>query len=260
MGDIIQKPERYWEIDALRGIAILGMLVVHFFAFIVMFHWIEETPEFLSVYNLYVFGTAIFVIVAGVSMILRHERMAGKTNRDYYKALFSRAAILFGIAVCITVISWLFFNIFTHQNCAIVFGFLHMLAISMMLAIPLLRFGKWNIVIGLLLMAIGILILPMFDGPWWLFPLGIQSQEFYPGPDYFGLLPWFGVLLLGVGIGSVFYPQGKRGFSIPSPKKVGRFFQAVGNGRVTLFIYLTHAPVILILLYLISVFCGFGYL
>ncbi|HJJ47808.1 MAG TPA: heparan-alpha-glucosaminide N-acetyltransferase [Methanocorpusculum sp.] len=260
MGDITNKPERYWEIDALRGIAILGMLVVHFFAFIVIFHWIEETPEFLAVYNLYVFGTAIFVIVAGVAMILRHDRMAGKTNREYYFALFSRAVFLFGIAMAITVATWIGFNTFMGQSGAIIFGFLHMLSISMMIAIPLLRFGKWNIVIGLFLIALGLLVIPLFDGPWWLFAFGIQSPDFYVGPDYFGLLPWSGVLLLGIGLGSIFYPNGKRGFSFPSPKKIGRFFQTVGNGRVTLFIYLTHAPVMLVILYLISVCTGFGYL
>ena len=260
MAETAVKHERYWEIDALRGIAILGMLVVHFFAFMVMFHWIEETEEFLSVYNLYVFGTAIFVIVAGIAMILRHERMAGKTNKEYYFALFSHAAYLFGIAMCITLVTWIAFNTFMHKDSAIIFGFLHMLAISMMLAIPLLRFGKWNILIGLFVMALGILILPMIEGPWWLFPLGVHAPGFDVGPDYFGLLPWAGVLLLGVGLGSVFYPQGIRGFKIPSPKKLGRFFQTIGNGRVTLFIYLTHAPVLLLLMYLISVIFGFGYL
>ena len=38
--------ERYWEIDAIRGIAILGMIFFHTLAALVMFHVIVETDSF----------------------------------------------------------------------------------------------------------------------------------------------------------------------------------------------------------------------
>jgi len=70
-----------------------------------------------------------------------------------------------------------------------------------------------------------------------------------------------GVLLLGVGIGNVFYPNGVRGFKLPyKPKIVLRTFAKLGNGMVTLFIYLVHMPVFIVILWIFSVLTGIGYL
>ena len=256
--------ERYWEIDAIRGIAILGMIFFHILAAMVMFHIIEETETFLKFYNTYVFGTAIFVLLAGIAMILRHERMQkrGATDRDYNVTLVNRSFLLFGIAMLITVITWIAYQVFLDTNAAIVFGFLHMLSISMLIAIPLLRFKKWNLLFGLAVMAVGFFVIPCFTSPEWLFPLGIHSAEFLNHtPDYFPLFPWTGVLLLGVGLGNVFYPNGIRGFTLNY--KPGKFLQAMaklGNGMVTLFIYITHMPVIYVVLWIFGSLTGIGYL
>jgi len=262
--------ERYWEIDAMRGAAILGMLVFHFLAALVTFGLIQETETFLKYYNTYIFGTGVFVILAGIAMVLRHERMRvkGKTNRDYYKALVGRALLLFVIAMMITLVTWIFgilatsvFGMNSMENQPFIkFGFLHMLAISMLIAIPLLRFQKWNLVFGLILLAIGIFLIPNFTSPEWLFPLGIHSPEFLSTTqDYFPLLPWAGILLIGVGLGNVFYPNGIRGFKLNyKPKKVIQFLSKIGNGTVTLIIYLVHMPVIYVILWIFVNLCGFG--
>lgn len=255
--------ERYWEIDALRGAAILGMIIFHVLASLVVFHIIQETDTFLKFYNTYVFGTAIFVILAGIAMVLRHERMRvkGKTNRDYYKTLVIRAFLLFAIAMMITLLTWIFSIIFLDGVTFIKFGFLHMLSISMLLAIPLLRFRKWNLIYGLIILAVGIFLIPMITSPEWLFPIGVHSSEFLLyTQDYFPLLPWLGVLLLGVGIGNVFYPNGVRNFTLNyKPKKVIRFLSKLGNGMITLVIYLVHMPVIYVVLWIFTNLTGIGY-
>lgn len=43
--------ERYWEVDAVRGIALVGMIVYHFLACMVMYHMIVEDEQFLSYYG-----------------------------------------------------------------------------------------------------------------------------------------------------------------------------------------------------------------
>lgn len=256
--------ERYWEIDAIRGIAIIGMIFFHTLAALVMFHVIEETETFLKYYNSYVFGTAIFIILAGISMILRHERMQkkGLTDRDYYVTLVNRSLLLLGIAMLITVATWIAYQVFLGTNECIIFGFLHMLSISMLIATPLLRFKKWNLLFGLAIMAVGIFFIPNFTSPEWLFPLGIHSAEFLQHtPDYFPLFPWTGVLLLGVGLGNVFYPDGIRGFTLKyTPGKILQTMAKLGNGAVTLFIYIVHMPVIFVILWIITAITGIGYL
>ena len=260
-GSSAPQSERYWEIDAIRGLALLGMLFYHFLACLVVFHIMVEDDAFLSYYNTYMLGSGIFVLLAGIAMILRHERMRGKTTKEYYGALVIKALFLLALGFCITIASWIGASVFLGSESFIKFGFLHMLGVSMLLAIPLLRYGKWNIILGMVIIAIGGLIFPYINDPSWLYPLGIHAEDFMMyTQDYFPLFPWFGVLLLGVGLGNVFYPRGRRGFTIREPGKIGEVIAKIGNGAVTLFIYLVHIPVIFVILWIFSSLTGIGYL
>ncbi len=260
-GSSAPQSERYWEIDAIRGLALLGMLFYHFLACLVVFHIMVEDAAFLSYYNTYMLGSGIFVLLAGIAMILRHERMKGKTTKEYYGALVIKALFLLALGFCITIASWIGVSVFLGSESFIKFGFLNMLGVSMLLAIPLLRYGKWNIILGMVIIAIGVLIFPYINDPSWFYPLGIHADDFMMyTQDYFPLFPWFGVLLLGVGLGNVFYPRGRRGFTIREPGKIGEAIAKIGNGAVTLFIYLVHIPVIFVILWIFSSLTGIGYL
>lgn len=256
--------ERYWELDAARGIAIIGMLIFHFLATMVFFHIIPETEIFLKYYNTYVFGTSIFVLLAGIAMVLRHERMRvrGKDDKAYYHTLINRALLLLAIAMALTLVTWIAATLFINGERFIQFGFLHMLSISMLIAIPLLKFKKWNLIFGLIIIAIGLIIIPDIPGTDWLAGFGIHGPEFLKHTtDYFPLFPWTGVLLMGVGIGNVFYPNGIRGFKLNyRPKKVLRTFAKLGNGTITLFIYLVHMPVFLVGFWIFCHLTKIGYL
>jgi uncharacterized membrane protein len=169
---------------------------------------------------------------------------------------------LFAIAMGITLISWIAdFLIFDAAGRFIKFGFLHMLSVSMLVSIPFLKLGKWNIISGLAVVLIGIFAVPALHDPAWLYPLGIHSADFMDfTQDYFPLFPWFGAMLLGIGVGSILYPKGVRRFSLPEPGVFGRFFAAIGNGNVTLAVYLIHVPVIFGILWVIHLITGIGYL
>ncbi|MDO5845849.1 MAG: heparan-alpha-glucosaminide N-acetyltransferase [Methanocorpusculum sp.] len=251
--------KRYWEIDALRGFALLLMIFFHTFACMVMFHMIDETPAFMQFYQFYLTSTVTFVTVAGVSLILRHARIKGSTKKSYIKSVVIKATVLFVIAMIITLVTWAYSVLVLGGGAFIQFGFLHMLSISMVLALPFLRFGKWNIFIGGVLICAGIFLLPLITEPAWLFPVGIHSAQFLiHSMEYFPLLPWFGVLLLGAGVGSVLYPNGIRRFHLRECGAVGHALAKIGNGKVTLVVYLAHAPVIMLILWIISTVTGIG--
>lgn len=253
--------KRYWEIDALRGFALLLMIFFHTFACMVMFHMIAETPAFMQFYQFYLTSTVTFVVVAGISLILRHARVKGSTKKSYTKSVIIKAAVLFVIAMIITLVTWAYSTFLLGGGSFIQFGFLHMLSISMVLSLPFLRFGKWNILIGGAIIAAGLFLIPQLSVPAWLFPLGIHSTAFMVNAmEYFPLLPWFGFLLLGAGIGSVLYPNGIRRFHLRDCGAVGNALARIGNGRVTLVVYLAHAPVIMLILGIISTVTGIGYL
>jgi uncharacterized membrane protein len=71
-------------------------------------------------------------------------------------------------------------------------------------------------------------------------------------PDYRPLLPWFGVVLLGLFAGNVLYGGGKRPPGVPSkaPLLAGPL---VPLGRNSLFIYLIHQPILVALLAVLGV-------
>ncbi len=224
-----------------------------------MYHMIEETPEFFAFYRFYLIATITFVVVAGVSLILRHARRKGATTLSYYRSIAIKCLVLFIIAMFITLFTWLFSVFISGSGSYIQFGFLHMLSISMFLSLLFLRFGKWNLLIGTGFVLFGLLVIPQLAAPAWLYPLGIHSAEFLiSAMEYFPLLPWFGVLLIGVGLGSVFYPQGVRRFELRECGKIGHALAKIGNGKVTLIVYLVHAPVIMLILGVISMVFGIG--
>ncbi|HJJ96052.1 MAG TPA: heparan-alpha-glucosaminide N-acetyltransferase domain-containing protein, partial [Methanocorpusculum sp.] len=98
-----------------------------------------------------------------------------------------------------------------HNDVYVKFGFLHMLSVSMLLCLPFLRFGKWNILPGIIVVLLGIFVIPEITAPEWLYPLGIHGADFLDTTqDYFPLFPWFGVLLIGIALGDIFYPNGIR--------------------------------------------------
>ncbi|MEL6413146.1 MAG: heparan-alpha-glucosaminide N-acetyltransferase domain-containing protein, partial [Bacteroidota bacterium] len=66
----IKESVRYWEIDALRGIAILGMVIVHTIA--IELYWLDIdifTYPSLSVY-LPRIGVSVFFTLMGVSLYI----------------------------------------------------------------------------------------------------------------------------------------------------------------------------------------------
>lgn len=253
--------ERYWEVDAVRGIALIGMIVYHFLACMVIFHMIVEDEEFLTYYGTINVASASFVLIAGVALILRHARRKGRTNREYYRSIVVKAVFLFVVAIGITIATWIGAMWLLDNEVFVKFGFLHMLSVSMLLCLPLLRFGKWNILPGVLVILIGIFVMPEITAPEWLYPLGIHGADFLSTTqDYFPLLPWFGVLLVGIALGDLFYPNGIRSFRFPAAGPAGKFLARIGNGKVTLAVYLIHIPVIFAILWVVSTVTGFGYL
>lgn len=251
--------ERYWEIDAIRGLALFGMLFFHLLAILVMFHILEETPQFLFYYKSYVVVSAAFILIAGVALVLRYNRMFGKPMESYYRNIAKKALVLLFIAMCITALTWLASVVIYNNDVFIKFGFLHMLSISMLISIPLLRFGKWNILFGIVIVLIGCFIMPGIQEPGWLYPLGIHGADFLQHtPDYFPLFPWSGFILLGIGLGNIFYPKGVRSFSVRKPGVLGRFFAKMGYGKVTLIIYLVHMPIFFVILWALSMITGIG--
>jgi len=227
---------RFWEIDSLRGIAILMMIIFHF------------------LYDLNVFGNynfnlysgfwwlfaritaAIFILLVGISLTLSYSR----TKAPFTKYL-KRGIKIFSWGLLITLATWLFL-----RNGFIIFGVLHFIGIAIIIAYPLIRLRIKNLILGIFIIFIGIYLSSFAFNFSYLLWLGFVPYNFYTF-DYFPILPWFGVILIGIFLGNKLYPNAKRAFSIIDLSKFRVIKLLSFLGRHSLFIYLLHQPVIIII-------------
>ena len=241
-----KKPFRLWEIDFLRGIAIVMMIVFHFFYDLNFFNIYEidlhsgPFPLFL-----YPIGTT-FLLLVGISLSLSYSRIKDNENRKQLQLKFIlRGSKIFGLGLLITLVTWIYL-----QDGFIVFGILHCIGLSIIIAYPFLQFKIRNLIIGVLLVSVGVYLKTLTFDFGWLFWLGFRPSQFYT-VDYFPILPWFGVILIGIFIGNNLYPAHQRRFKLKdmSQFKLIRFFCFLG--RHSLIIYCVHQPIIIVMLHVL---------
>ncbi len=85
----------------------------------------------------------------------------------------------------------------------------------------------------------------------WLLRLGLRPPALYQA-DCFPLLPWFGVVLVGMSIGQLLYPDGRRRFELPSLGTYSVLQKTAWMGRHSLTIYLAHQPILFAALTLVG--------
>jgi uncharacterized membrane protein len=131
----------------------------------------------------------------------------------------------------------------------IVFGILHLISISILLAYPLLRLGRMNLLLGLAAILLGLYIQELEVDFFWLIWLGLAPRSF-TSLDYVPLLPWFGVVLMGMAGGALLYKDLGRRFPLPDISAWPPVRGLIFLGRNSLAIYILHQPLLLGLIYL----------
>jgi uncharacterized membrane protein len=181
----------------------------------------------------------------GVSLVLSHERMVllGQSEA-FLPKLLKRGILILFLAMAITLVTYA-----AVGNGFIVFGALHLIGVSLILAYPFLRLGAANAFLGLLIIFIGIYMQSTsVDYPWLLW-LGLSPIGFY-SLDYLPLCPWFGVVLLGIAAGDFFYKGYQRMIHLPELSSTYFVKPLAFMGKNSLIIYLIHQPILIAILYL----------
>jgi len=241
------RTERLWEIDSLRGIAIILMVVSNLVTDVAYFRIFEV--DAYSGFWLYFAWVVVsmFILLAGVSLTLSYSRVRDRKPREIRKKFLFRGGKIFGLGMLITVVTWFFLG-----RDFVLFGILHLIGISIILGHFLIRRRLANLLLGHALIFSGIALQYFsFSFPWLVW-LGFRPENYYT-VDYVPLLPWFGVFLIGMFLGNALYPQGKRRFRLPDSG--GRLFAPLQLlGRNSLLIYLLHQPILIALLWLLFPF------
>lgn len=234
---------RLWEVDALRGVAIVMMVIYHLLYDLYYFRVTDTifTNPFWFYFQRATAGT--FLVLVGVSLALSGGAMRrrGERERTIYGVLFRRGVRIFGWGMVITVATWLFFG----WAMAVKFGILQFIGVATLLAYPFLALRWTNLALWIGLSSLGrVLDGITISGPWLLW-LGIEPRN-HVYVDYFPLIPWFGVVLLGVFLGNTLYSNGERRYGLPVPALPFRPLRWLGER--SLLIYLIHQPLLFALL------------
>ena len=223
------KP-RIWELDALRGVCILCVIVVHFLFDLSFFGGLDLTLPAWYVF-IQEYGGAIFVVLSGVCVTL-----GSKSVR--------RGLIVFACGMLITAVTYGMYRLgMSGADGVVKFGVLHLLGVCMLVypafkKLPPAALALLGLAIAITGYAIRGVVVPQH----WLFPLGL-TYEGFTSSDYFPLFPQLGYFLIGAAIGKTAYRE-KRTF-LPGAFQqtpVARFF--CWCGRQSLFIYLLHQPIV----------------
>jgi uncharacterized membrane protein len=242
---VIEKTKRFWEIDSLRGLAVVMMIIFHIL-YDLNYFGIYKLELYSGFFLLFFYPFAVvFLLLVGVSLTFSYSQVSNKlTKKQLQLKYLKRGLKIFGLGLIITIATFLYL-----QEGFIVFGVLHCIGISIIFAYPFLRFSYQNLILGTFLIILGIIIKNFIFDFYWLVWLGFIPSNFYT-VDYFPLLPWFGVVLIGIFLGNSLYKNYKRRFHLKdlSGFVIVRFFSFLG--RNSLIIYFIHQPILIAIIYL----------
>lgn len=234
-----QTGSRFDRIDALRGSAIIWMTFFHFCFDLNYFGFMNQNFYEDNLWtvqrNMIV---SLFLFCAGMGQAFALEQGLS------WARFWNRWKQVAGAAVLVTLGSY-----FVYPESFIYFGVLHAIAI-MLIIMRLtyrLRYGLW--ILGALIIGLKFLLPAIFaaSGPViesfnqpWLNWLGIISRK-PRTEDYVPLIPWLGVMWLGLAAGLALI---KHRSSILTAALPARLQPLASLGRYSLSYYLIHQPLL----------------
>lgn len=226
---------RIWELDFARGLALIGMIIIHFLYDLVdlfgILPW-DQPQWYLLFKNNY---GAVFLVISGISATLGTHCVR-------------RGLQVFCCGFLVTAATLaLYFAGVSDRSILIFFGVLHCLGVCMILWALLRKLPGWALVLsGLALCAAGLYLRCIrIDGSWLLMPVGFPPARF-ASSDYFPLLPNLGYFLLGAAAGRRLYPERATRFpAVSHQKQPVRALCRMGEN--SLLVYLIHQPVLVLL-------------
>jgi uncharacterized membrane protein len=234
------KSKRLWELDALRGIAILLMVAFHLVFDLRVFFGFEEISYHEGFWYYEGRVAAItFIMLVGVvsSLICKREEHEVALQKNSYRGLR-----LIGLGLLITLVTYILF-----RDNTIWFGILHFLGLAILISIPLCRYKWINMLLAAILFAGYFPIRDLYTDSYTGLIFGIMPAS-YASYDHYALIPWLGYVLIGIALGNWLYADGKA-FIKRMPTAPERALAKIG--KYSLWIYLIHQPIILGLLWII---------
>lgn len=219
------KTNRIYEIDVLRGFAIVLMAIFHFSYDLAIFRFVQidflNDPYWVTFRVIIV---SLFVSMTGMSLYISYHKEV------HIGKLIRRTKILALSAIAISVGTY-----FTFNNQWIFFGIIHFMLVASIIGAFFTRMPIISLVVGVAIIILSYmnLINLNFLMDWMrdTFNLPYQTMDLVP------LFPWLGVVLIGIYL----QYQSLFGFTF-SKSKIKDTLSYLG--KHSLFIYMIHQPIL----------------
>lgn len=238
---------RIWEVDAWRGVAISMMVIYHLMWDLVAFTGLQVALQQGFWFYFQRTTATSFILLVGISLVISYnrDRERAGTEKGLYVKFLRRGLKILGIGMIITFVIALATAFVPGFQGRIDYGVLHFIGTAIIIAYPFLRFRWLNLLFAAIFYVTSYAIKAVPVDTLAFVWLGFEPPNYYY-LDYFPLIHWFSVVLIGIFIGNVLYAGGQRQFHLPDlssffPINVLRFL-----GSRSLLIYAIHQPILLL--------------
>ena len=190
--------KRFIEIDILKGIAVLCMIIFHFFYFPNQYGFKEIEYNTRTLKIIAKIAQVIFITCVGINLVLSFNN--SKDKNEYQKKQIKRIIIFAFYALLMTIFTYMIFN-----DKFVKFGILHFIALSSLL---LFMFVDNLLLIGIIMIIVVILYIMNIFSPesFYILPekLAFISGFYnfkYTAIDHFSIIPWILLICIGILIG-----------------------------------------------------------
>ncbi len=217
--------KRYFELDLLRGVAVVLMVLFHFGYDLALFGYASYTTTVDMEWLIFrCVVLSMFLLGVGMSSYLAYHE-----GIDWEKVGI-RTIKLSVVSVAISIGSY-----FIFPTQWIYFGVIHFIMVATIASLAFLKRPVLALILG-----IGIIVTYVL-GYFHLDPLLALSMKYFSIPRYpvdvVSFTPWFGVVLIGM------FMMSKELFGLKIQEK-GLLVKVAYLGKHSLLIYLVHQPVL----------------
>ena len=228
---------RYNEVDILKGIAVVCMVIFHIVYFPSQYGYKEFKDDTKTLLLIAKIAQVIFITCVGVNMYISYHnsKEKGESKEEYRKKQLKRILVLAVCALCMTLFSYYVFG----EDKFIKFGILHFISFSSLLLFMFV--GQPKVIISLLVFVTALFTLKNMNPSLFLnvnpkiaFISGFYSK--WNAIDHFPLVPWLILICFGILVGDVFLK-----YKPQIDKQYSKIFTPLQEiGKKSLEIYMVH--------------------
>lgn len=234
------KGNRFLELDLLRGLAVIGMIIFHLFYLLNYFDVVVSEMFSGWWHVLGQFVRFSFLGLVGVGMVISYSR-SGILRQ------WRRAGIIFVLALVVSIATLL---VIPDQY--VKFGILHLIALGIFVLSFVVRLPVIALILGIAAIFLGQWIAGFNTDSLLPFILGAKSETIF-SIDYFPIFPWISVVCFGIFLGNLLYAEKEAGFNLAGKFSRKIFKPILFLGRNSLMVYMLHVPIIIFLLWVFGV-------